>query len=100
MTLSATTDLPWRLYASTLVTIQLDQYLDGLIVQQDLINQTFTTIEDENRSSLQARLARELTETWSLETRAAVWRDINFDNNTTFRRAIVYVGAVYSQTNR
>jgi hypothetical protein len=95
--LGATTDFPWKLYGSALVILQFDQYLDGLIVQEDLQNQTFTTLDDENRSSLQLRLAREITETWSLESRAAIWRDLDRDPTTTFRRAIVYLGAVYAR---
>jgi hypothetical protein len=95
--LSATTSLPWRLFGTALATLQFDQYLDGLLVQEDLQNQTFTTLDDENRSSLQLRLARPVSEMWSIESRAAIWRDLDGDNNTTFRRAIVYVGAVYSR---
>jgi len=94
-TLSATRDLPWQLYGTALATLQLDQYLDGLVVQEDLQNQTFTSIEDENRSSLQLRLARAVTAAWSVESRAALWRDLG-DAMTSFRRELVYVGMIYN----
>jgi hypothetical protein len=94
---SATTALPWRLYGTALATLQFDQYLDGLVLLDDLMNQTFTTLDDENRSSLQLRLARQVTDTWSFESRAAIWRDLDGDDNTTFRRAIFYLGAIYSR---
>jgi hypothetical protein len=95
--LSATRELPGRIYGTFLATLQFDQYLDGLIVQEDLQNQTFTTLDDENRSSLQLRLARPLTKTWSLESRTAIWRDLDGNSESTFRRAIVYLGAMYSR---
>lgn len=97
VTLSATTDLPWKLYGTALATLQIDQYLDGLIVQKDLQHQEFTSLDDENRSSLQLRLARELTESWSVEGRAAIWRDYGGIMDTAFRRALVYGGIVYSR---
>jgi hypothetical protein len=93
--LSATKDLPWKLYVSALAILQLDQFLDGLIVQQDLQNQIFTTLDDENRSSLQVRVARQLSEGWALEARGAVWRDLGSD--VAFRRGLIYVGAIYGR---
>lgn len=95
--LSTTRALPWNLFGTLLVTIQYDQYLDGLIVQKDLQNQTFTTLDDENRSSLQFRLARPVTSAFSLESRIAVWRDLDSDPSRSFHRELVYLGAVYSR---
>jgi len=95
-TLSATKDLKWQLYGTALATLQLDQYLDGLVVAEDLQNQTFSSIEDENRSSLQLRLARAVTAAWSVESRAAIWRDLGGDM-TSFRRELFYVGAIYNR---
>jgi hypothetical protein len=96
ITVSATTALPfWKLYGTALATLQFDQYLDGLIIQEDLQNQQFTTVEDENRSSLQLRVARAVSTAWSIESRAAIWRDLDNDNDTTFRRAILYIGGIY-----
>jgi len=97
-TLSATQELPWQLYGTALATLQLDQYLDGLVVQEDLQNQTFTSIEDENRSSLQLRLARKLVGQWSVEMRGAIWRNLFSDApEIDFSRELVYLGLVYGK---
>jgi hypothetical protein len=97
ITLSATRDLPWRLYGTALATLQLDNYPDGLPVERDLVTQTFTTLDDENRSSLQARLARHVGKAWAIEARGAIWRNLGGELDTQFRRAIFYVGAVYNR---
>lgn len=95
--ITATTDLPWKLYGTALATLQYDQYLDSLIIQEDLLNQQFTTLDDENRSSLQFRLARPVTSAFSFESRIAVWRDLDSDPSRSFHRELVYLGAVYSR---
>lgn len=95
--LSSTTPLPWSLYGTLLVTIQYDQYLDGLIVQKDLQNQTFTTLDDENRSSIQFRLARQMSKAFSFESRVAYWRDVGGGDDAEFRRTLVYLGGVYNR---
>ncbi len=95
--LSATTGLPGNFYGTALVTLQYDQYLDGLIVQKDLQNQTFTTLDDENRSSFQLRLARQLSKTFSIESRIAYWRDLGGGDDASFRRTLFYLGGVYNR---
>jgi hypothetical protein len=95
-TLSATTNLPWRLYGTALATLQLDHYPDGLPVERDLVTQTFTTLDDENRSSLQVRVARHVAAAWAVEGRGAIWRNLGSELDTVFRRAVLYVGAVYN----
>ncbi len=96
-TLSATTSLPKKLIGTALATLQIDRYLDGLIVQKDLQHQEFTTLEDANRSSIQFRLARRVTDAWSLEGRVAIWRDLGNELDTSYRRELVYVGGVYTK---
>lgn len=93
---SATTNLPWRLYGTALATLQLDNYPDGLL-ERDVITQTFTTLDDENRSSLQARIARHVGRWWAIEGRAAIWRNVGSDLDTAFRRTVILLGAVYSR---
>jgi len=97
VTLSATRDLPWRLYGTALATLQLDRYPDGLPVERDLVTQTFTTLDDENRSSLQVRIARHVAKAWAIEGRGAIWRNLGSELDTVFRRAVLYVGAVYNR---
>jgi hypothetical protein len=94
-TLAATVALPARLYASALIVAQLDQYVDGLVVARDLQHMEFTNLDDENRSAIQLRLARALSPTWSLEARAAIWR--NLRTTDAFDRELGYLGVVYAR---
>jgi hypothetical protein len=93
---SVTTELADKLFGSATATLQLDQYPDGLVVQKDIQHLEVANLEDENRSSLQVRIARELSTSWSLEARAAVWRDFDTTGNASFRRELVYAGIIYS----
>jgi hypothetical protein len=95
-TLSATTKLPMELIGTVLATLQIDRYLDGLVVEKDLQHQEYTTLDDANRSSLQLRIARRVTEAWTLEGRAALWRDLGGSIESEYRRELVYFGGVYS----
>lgn len=95
---SATFALGGGVYATALAILQIDQYLDGLVVRRDLQSQEFTNIEDENRSSLQLRLARALSKDWSIEGRAAIWRNVAGNAmELDFRRELVYAGLVYAK---
>lgn len=97
LTLSATVSLPGGVFATGLGTLQLDQYPDGIVINTDTQRSEFTNIDDENRSSLQLRLGRPLSTAWSLEARAAIWRDLGGETETSFRRASLYAGAVYAR---
>jgi hypothetical protein len=99
VTVSGTTALPGQFYGTLLAILQLDQYLDGLIVRRDLQQMEFTNVEDENRSSLQLRIGRKLTDDWSIEGRAAIWRNLanSGDMELSFRRELVYVGLTYGK---
>lgn len=96
--LSGTTQLPGEVFGTLLAILQIDQYLDGLIVRRDLQNQEFTNVEDENRSSLQLRLARKLGGQWAVEGRAAIWRNVlGSSTQLDFERELVYLGLVYGK---
>jgi hypothetical protein len=97
VTLSATRDLPWRLYGTALATLQLDHYPDGLPVERDLVTQTFTALDDENRSSLRVRIARHVGRCWAIEASGVLWRNLGSELDTEYRRAVLYAGAVYSR---
>ncbi len=87
-----------KTYLSLLAILQIDQYLDGLLVEADLQHQEFTNIEDENRSSAQFHVARKLTDAWSIEGRVAYWRNILGNTmDLSFSRTVVYAGFVYSR---
>ncbi len=98
VTASATTSLPHKLYFTAIAILQIDDYLDGLVLQQDLQHTSFTSLDDENRSSIQLRLARALTPAWSIEVRAAAWRNIAGDTmDLAFHRELVSLGVVYNK---
>ena len=95
---SATLALGHRFYATALAILQVDRYSDGLVVAKDPMHVDFANIEDENRSSVQLRIARKLTGTWSLEGRVAAWRNIAGDTmDLSFHRELVYLGVVYAR---
>jgi hypothetical protein len=98
-TLSGTTALPHDIYGTLLAILQIDQYLDGRIVAGGPQMQEYTSIDDENRSSLQLRLARTLVGDWAIEGRAAIWRNVATDSSMAvdFKRELVYLGLVYGR---
>jgi hypothetical protein len=97
LTLSATRDLPWRLYGSVLATLVLDNYPDGLPIERDLVTQPFTTLDDENRSKLRVRIARQVAKAWAIESHAAILRDLRSELGTEYQRATLYIGAIYNR---
>lgn len=94
---SATTTIG-STYATLLAILQIDQYLDGLVIDSNLMHTQFTNIEDEDRSSLQLRIARKLSAAWSIEGRAAVWRNLARSSmQLAFQRDLVYAGVIYTR---
>jgi len=96
-TISGTRSLPWGLFGTALAILQIDQFVDGLVVKKDLQRSEFTSLDDENRSSLQLRLAKAVSASWSIETRAALWRDLGGTMESSFRRASLYAGVIYAR---
>ena len=99
ITASGTAVLPHDIYGTLLVILQIDQYLDGRILSQGPQMQEYTSIDDENRSSLQLRLAHVISGSWSIEARAAIWRNIAAADSMAvdFKRELVYLGLVYGK---
>jgi hypothetical protein len=100
ITLSGTTRLVEKVYITGIATLQLDEYPDGLLVAADLAATMFTNLEDENRSSIQVRLGRHLTDAWSVEMRGAIWRDLGGGDaamSTEFHRELLYGGVMYQR---
>jgi hypothetical protein len=97
VTASVTASLPWDLYFTAVGTLELDQYLDGLIVATDETQRNFENLDDENESSVQLRLARAVSSSWSIEARAAAWRDLGSNiMDTAYKRSLVYLGAIFT----
>jgi hypothetical protein len=99
LTASVTAGLPGRVFATAIATLQLDQYLDPLLLARDVANQTFTSIDDENRSALSLRLSRKLRGGWAAEGRWAFYADSLSPGSTDdleFRRHLVYGGVTWA----
>jgi len=95
---SVTSELPGGLYGTLLGILEIDKYLDGLVVGTDVLHQDFANIEDENRSSLQARLARKVTPALAIEARAAIWRNLGTTSmDVEFHRELYTLGVVYTR---
>jgi hypothetical protein len=96
-TASATLELIRGLFATATATLQIDQFASGVLVASDIQHLELTSLEDENRSSLQLRLGRALSPTWSVEVRGAAWHDFAATGGASFRRALVYAGVVFAR---
>jgi hypothetical protein len=95
VTASATAELPWHLFGTLLGTLQIDDYPDGLVVL-NAANDQVRNLEDESRSSLQLRLARHLNDEWSVELRAAIWRNVGNSDGDEYHRTLISLGVVYA----
>jgi hypothetical protein len=95
ITAAATMEVLSALLVSATATLQIDQYPEGIPVD-DLLHQELTSLEDENRSSLQVLITRALSTAWSLEARGALWRDFG-TSGASFHRELVYAGVLYQR---
>lgn len=95
ITAAATMEVLTALFVSATATLQIDQYPEGVPVS-DLLHQELTSLEDENRSSLQILITRALSTVWSLEVRGAIWRDFG-TSGASFGRELVYAGVLYQR---
>jgi hypothetical protein len=93
ITAAATMEVMTALFVSATATLQIDQYPEGVPVS-DLLHQELTSLEDENRSSLQVLITRALSTAWSLEVRGAIWRDFG-TTGASFGRELAYAGVLY-----
>jgi hypothetical protein len=93
--LGVTTELAARVFVTAKAALQLDIFLDTLLLARDVNAQDFTTIDDENRNSVSIHLARDITRAWTLEGRYALFTNEFATQESTFRRQVFYLGVVY-----
>jgi hypothetical protein len=93
--LSLTTELFKDLYLTAEGTVLVHIYLDPLLVARDEQALTFVSIDEENRNSLSLHLSRPIAAGWALEGRYAIYSNEFTNQELTFRRQTVYLGAVY-----
>lgn len=81
-------------YLSLTGTVNAERYPEGLIVPQEDLG-SYLTLDADNRSSLEVRLARRLGGSSELELRAVAWRDLFHD--TSYQRVLLSVGVVWGR---
>ncbi|MBT8491547.1 MAG: hypothetical protein KJO07_00695, partial [Deltaproteobacteria bacterium] len=94
--LGVTTELFWDVFMTARGTIQFNQFLDSLLITQDINSQTFVSIDDENRNSLALVLSRELSKELTLEGRYLFFSNEFATQELEFRRQTAYLGFVYT----
>ncbi len=93
--LGMTTETWSDVFLTAKVALQLDTFLDPLLLARDVQSQSFVTIDDENRNSLSVHLAKDVSNKWSVEARYALFSNEFATRKLNFRRQIFYSGAVY-----
>lgn len=93
--LAVTSELFAKLFLTAKAAVQLDVYLDSLLLARDIAGDDFTSIDDENHNALSVHLARDVSRRWTVEARYAFYSNEFATRPQTFRRQIMYIGAVY-----
>jgi hypothetical protein len=93
--LSVTTELFAEIYLTAKGVVQLNNFLDPLLLAQDVNAQTFVSIDDENRNAIIVHLSRDLSARWAAELRYEHYRNEFATEDLTFRRHTGYLGLVY-----
>ncbi len=94
--LGLTSRLVAGVFITAQVAVQLDIFLDSLILSHLFSTEDFTSIDDENRNSISVHLGRDVSDHWSVEARYALFSNEFSAHEFSFRRQIFYLGAVYA----
>ena len=92
--LGVTTELLAEVFLTVEATIQLDIFLDDVLLDSGVGE----TIDDENRNAVSAHLSRALTPAWTGELRYALYLSQFTDDVRQYQRQILYAGVVYQYT--
>jgi hypothetical protein len=93
--LGFTAELPWQWFVTAKGALQLDLFLDPLLLARDVQAQSFVSIDDENRNELALHLSRDLGPNLAVEGRYALFSNEFATRELDFRRQTFYLGAVY-----
>lgn len=96
--LSATVELPGDFVVTAKLVLQVDAYVDGLLLGGDV--GTFTTIEDEARNALIVHVTRDLSDAWTLEARFAAYQNAFAADAIAYSRQTGYIGLIYAFESR
>lgn len=81
-------------YVTTTGTLQIEKYDDRLLVARDADQALFEVLEDDNRSSLELRVGRPVSEDVTVEWRLAGW--VSLSERIDYQRVLGSVGVVWS----
>jgi hypothetical protein len=90
--LTATTETWWSVFVTARLVVQVNQFLDPLLLSRDI---GLYTIEDENRNSLGLHATRDVGSSWAIEARLTLATNEFATEELRYRRATVYGGLVW-----
>ena len=92
--LSATSELVAEIFLNAKLIVQVNQFLDPLLLTGD--TGTFVTIEDESRNALVLHATRDLGGAWTLEARYGLYTNPFSPSDLGYRRQTATLGAIYT----
>ncbi len=93
--LAATVSLSAKVFATATLTGQLDQFPEPYLARVDDLDQPVDSIDDENRSGIAVRIARQLSSHWQVEARVAAFTDLLPRAGRSFSREVLYLGLTW-----
>jgi hypothetical protein len=95
--LSLTSRLPaTRIFATLKLALQVNHFLDPLLLARDVNDQSFVSIDDENRNAAVVHLSRQIGERVAIEARYALYTNEIATDERPFRRHTAYGGIVWN----
>lgn len=83
-------------FVTALLALQLNHFLDPLLLARDVNAQSFVSIDQENRNSLAVHASRKVGERLSLEARYTFYTNEFATQERPFRRYTAYAGVSWS----
>ena len=103
VTLKLAYRLPWQLYATAKLQLLVSDGLDRVVLDTQVSNLTFATIEDENRNAVILDLERDIPlkgarhggQRLSIDARYSFFASTLGAQQTSYRRHLAYLGLTY-----
>jgi hypothetical protein len=100
VTLKLAYRLPFKIYATAKLQLYVSNGLDRVLLNPQISNLTFATIEDENRNAVIVDLERELTRGLAINARYSFYASTLGAQQTNYRRHVAYLGLTYRFSTR
>ncbi len=92
---AVTSELVWDVYVTARGFVRYNVFLDPLLLARDVQNNTFVSIDDENRNGLVLHATRDIGDDWMAEARYSLYSNEFASRDVSFRRQTAYAGLVY-----